>query len=95
MKPLNKEKFSDISSNYSNLGNREMLIRNRKVIAQTRNYISQSFFIDKNKANNLLGNKYQLKTHNPNELPMTMKGDFISLLENNSKTLAQKIKEFI
>ncbi len=49
MKPLNKEEFSDISSNYSNLGNREMLIqnKNKKVIEQTRNYISQSFLLIK------------------------------------------------
>jgi len=92
MKPLNKEEFSDISSNYSNVGNREMLIqnKNKKVIEQTRNYTSQSFFIDKNKANNLLVNNYQLKIHNPNELPMTMKGDFVSSLENNLKIMAQK-----
>ena len=83
--------YSDTSSNNeSAIGNGEYLIQNTKVIKQPRNYTSQSFFIDKNKENNLAQNNYQLNTHNPNQLPMTMKGDFVSLIEQNPKILTQK-----
>ena len=35
-------------------------------------------------------NNYQLNSHNPNQMPMTMKGDFVSLIGQNPKILAQK-----
>ena len=89
--PIDKDQYSDTSSNNeSAMGNGEYLIQNRKVTKQPRNYTSQSFFIDKNTANNLAKNNYQLNTHNTNQLPMTMKGDFVSLIENNPKILSQK-----
>ena len=91
LKPLNKEDYSDTSSNNESImGNGEKLIQNRKVIAQPRNYTSQSFFIDKNNANNIMPTNYQMTTHNTNQLPMTMKGDFVSLLEQNPKLINQK-----
>ena len=95
IRPVNKDKDKDIdsdtSSNYdSNIGNGEMLIQNKKVTEQPRNYTSQSFFIDKNNANNIVPSNYQINTHNTNQLPMTMKGDFVSLLEKNPKILARK-----
>ena len=89
--PIDKDQYSDTSSNNeSAMGNGEYLIQNRKITKQPRNYTSQSFFIDKNTANNLAKNNYQLNTHNTNQLPMTMKGDFVSLIENNPKILSQK-----
>ena len=91
VRQIDKDQYSDTSSNNeSNLGNGEYLIQNKKVITQPRNYTSQSFFIDKNTANNLASNNYQLNTNNTNQMPMTMKGDFVSLIEQNPKILAQK-----
>ena len=90
---IDKYHFTDTSSNYeSAIGNGEYLIQNRKIIKKPRNYTSQSFFIDKATVNNLTknNNNYHLNTHNTNHLPMTMKGDFISLLEQNPKILYQK-----
>ena len=90
---MDKYHLSDTSSyNESAVGNGEYLIQNRKIIKQPRNYTSQSFFIDKTTANNLTKNSstYHLNTHNTNQLPMTMKGDFISLIEQNPKILYQK-----
>ena len=85
-----KEIFSETSSVCdSGLGNGEYLTQVKKVIAQARNYTSQSFFIDKNIGNSLTNN-YQINTHNTNQLPMTMKGDFLSLIEKNPKILRQK-----
>ena len=86
--------FSDTSSNNDSLLSGITLIQNRKVIEQPRNYTSQSFFIDKNAISNFDKNKYQVganKNNNTNnQLPMTMKGDFVSLIEQNPKILAQK-----
>jgi hypothetical protein len=91
IKQIDKDDYSDTSSNNeSNLGNGEYLIQNKKIISQPRNYTSQSFFIDKNNGNNVATSNYQLNTHNTNQLPMTMKGDFVSLIEQNPKILAQK-----
>ena len=91
IKEIKKDEFSDTSSNNeSMLGNGEYLIQNKKTIRQPRNYTSQSFFIDKNNANNITSNNYQVNTHNTNQLPMTMKGDFVSLIEQNPKILQQK-----
>ena len=68
-----------------------VLIETRKETKNARNYTSQSFFIDKNvtvaKKDKL---DYEVNTHIINKLPMTMKGDFISLIENNPKVLKQK-----
>ena len=61
-----------------------LLIENRKSIRQPRDYTSQSFFIDKDVVN---GYK---KDKNNNQLPMKMKGDFVSLIEQNPKILTQK-----
>ena len=88
--PIDKDQYSETSSNNESImGNGEYLIQNTKVIKQPRVYTSQSFFIDKNKANNAQNN-YQVNTHITNQLPMTMKGDFVSLIEQNPKILAQK-----
>ena len=83
--------FSDSSINDSLLSG-VTLIQNFKETKQPRNYTSQSFFIDKNIVNNLAknNNNYQLNSHNPNQMPMTMKGDFVSLIGQNPKILAQK-----
>ena len=82
---IEKDQFSDTSSE-SVLGNGVYLTQVKKVISRSRNYTSQSFFIDKN----VLKSNYQINTHNTNQLPMTMKGDFISLIQKNPKILAQK-----
>jgi len=85
-----KEIFSETSSYCeSALGNGVYLTQVKRVISQARNYTSQSFFIDKNIRNSLTNN-YQVTTHNTNQLPMTMKGDFLSLIEKNPKILRQK-----
>ena len=91
IREINKEEYSDTSSNNESiLGNGEYLIQNKKITKQPRNYTSQSFFIDKNNANNITPNNYQINTNNTNQVPMTMKGDFVSLIEQNPKILAQK-----
>ena len=88
---LNPIDYSETSSiNESAFGTGVNLIPNRKVIKQPRNYTSQSFFIDKNNGNNITNNNYQMATHKSNQLPMTMKGDFVSLIEQNPKIMAQK-----
>jgi hypothetical protein len=85
-----KEIFSETSSYCeSALGNGVYLTQVKKVISQATNYTSQSFFIDKNIGNSL-ANNYQINTHNTNQLPMTMKGDFLSLIEKNPKIMRQK-----
>ncbi len=87
---IEKDQVSDTSSNCeSALGNGVYLTQVKKTIANARNYTSQSFFIDKN-ISNPLKNNYQINTHNTNQLPMTMKGDFLSLIEKNPKILRQK-----
>ena len=69
----------------------ETLIQREKVINEPRNYTSQSFFIDKNLQNNLINSKnYDINSYNKNILPMKMKGDFLSLIEQNPKILEQK-----
>ena len=89
-----KDRISDTSSNNESvLGKGEVLTQVKKVvISQSRNYTSQSFFIDKNAGNALRNNNYnyQTTTHNTNQLPMTLKGDFLSLIEKNPKLLSQK-----
>ena len=82
---VEKDQFSDTSSE-SVLGNGIYLTQVKKVISRSRNYTSQSFFIDKN----VLKTTYQSNSNNPNQLPMTMKGDFISLIQKNPKILTQK-----
>ena len=90
----NDDQYSDSSSNNeANVEGGEVLKQVKKVvISQARNYTSQSFFINKNVDNSSPNNNnnYQMTTHNTNQLPMTLKGDFISLIENNPKILAQK-----
>ena len=82
---IEKDQFSD-TSNESVLGNGVYLTQVKKVISRSRNYTSQSFFIDKN----VFKTNYQVNSHNTSQLPMTMKGDFISLIQKNPKILAQK-----
>ena len=82
---VEKDQFSDTSSE-SVLGNGIYLTQVKKVISRSRNYTSQSFFIDKN----VLKTTYQTNSNKTNQLPMTMKGDFISLIQKNPKILAQK-----
>ena len=88
------EPISDTSSNNESLLNGMILVQNKKITRQPINYTSQSFFIDKNAEDD-----YRKKNLNPNnknninftnQLPMTMKGDFISLIEQNPKILVQK-----
>ena len=82
---VEKDQFSE-TSNESVLGNGIYLTQVKKVISRSRNYTSQSFFIDKN----VLKTTYQSNSNNTNQLPMTMKGDFISLIQKNPKILTQK-----
>ena len=86
--------LSDTSSFNESLLNGVTLIQNKKVTKQPRNYTSQSFFIDKNAANDYnKTNNYQLNiknNKNANQVPMTMKGDFVSLIEQNPKILGEK-----
>ena len=82
---VEKDQFSDTSSE-SVLGNGIYLTQVKKVISRSRNYTSQSFFIDKN----VLKTTYQTNSNKTNQLPMTMKGDFISLIQKNPKILTQK-----
>ena len=91
IKEIDQQLYSDSSINDSLLSGMT-LVQNHKETKQPRNYTSQSFFIDKNIINNLAknNNNYHLNSHNPNQLPMTMKGDFVSLIEQNPKILAQK-----
>ena len=89
----NDDKFSDSSSNNeANVEGGEVLEQVKNVvISQARNYTSQSFFINKDVDNSSPNNNnYQMTTHNTNQLPMTLKGDFLSLIENNPKILSQK-----
>ena len=79
--------YSDTSSNNESQLNGVTLIENKKVTEQPRNYTSQSFFIDKNAIGDFNKNK---QNNEPNQLPMTMKGDFVSLIEQNPNILAQK-----
>ena len=83
---------NDSSSNEDTIpGLGETLVQKKKVIGEPRNYTSQSFFIDKNLQNNLVNSKnYDINSYNKNILPMKMKGDFISLIEQNPKILEQK-----
>ena len=91
---LNKYNFEDneSSSNEDTIhGIGETLIQREKLIGEPRNYTSQSFFIDKNLKNNLVNSKkYDINSYNKKILPMTMKGDFLSLIEQNPKILEQK-----
>ena len=94
-KDKENEELSDTSSNNESLLNGVPLIQSKETIRQPRNYTSQSFFIDKNAVNEFnKNNNYQLNTNNnnnnANQLPMTMKGDFVSLIEQNPKILSQK-----
>ena len=81
--------YSDSTSN-NNSDCDMVLIETRKETKNARNYTSQSFFIDKRNNNAAAKNDYQINTHITNKLPMTMKGDFISLIEDNQKILKQK-----
>ena len=87
IKEKDNEQFEETSSNNESLLSGILLIQNKKVIKQPRNYTSQSFFIDKNAVNVFNKNK---ANNNTNQLPMTMKGDFVSLIEQNPKILSQK-----
>ena len=97
--PKDKEngELSDTSSNNDSLLSGVTLIQSREIIRQPRNYTSQCFFIDKNGVNEFnKNNNYQLNSNNNinkdnnNQLPMKMKGDFVSLIEQNPKILSQK-----
>ena len=84
------EDLSDISSG-NNSDCDMILIETKKETKTPINYTSQSFFIDKNLSDPLNNkNDYKVNTHITNQLPMTMKGDFISLIEENPKILKQK-----
>jgi len=91
---LNKYELEDnnSSSNEDTIpGQGETLVQKEKVTGEPRNYTSQSFFIDKNIQNNLINSKnYEINSYNKNILPMKMKGDFLSLIEQNPKILEQK-----
>ena len=91
-KYINNDNDNESSSNEDTIhGIGETLIQREKVINEPRNYTSQSFFIDKNLQNNLINSKnYDINSYNKNILPMKMKGDFLSLIEQNPKILEQK-----
>ena len=92
-KYINEENNDNESSSNEDTihGIGETLIQREKVINEPRNYTSQSFFIDKNLQNNLINSKnYDINSYNKNILPMKMKGDFLSLIEQNPKILEQK-----
>ena len=92
---IEKDQLSDTSSNNESLLNGVPLIENKKVTKEPRIYTSQSFFINKNNLNELnknnnFNNLNNNNTNSYNQLPMTMKGDFVSLIEQNPKILTQK-----
>ena len=80
-----EENNGETSSYNESLLNGMLLIENRKSIRLPRDYTSQSFFIDKNAVND-----YKNDYSTNNQLPMTMKGDFVSLIEQNPKIMNQK-----
>ena len=83
------DKRNDDISESTSINNSEcdmLLVGARKETKSGRNYTSQSFFIDKN----LQTKNYEINTHITNKLPMTMKGDFISLIAKTPKILKQK-----
>ena len=75
------------SSYYSGI----TLIQNNKEIKLPRNYISQSYFIDK-PLQNSYSNNINSKTdiYKINQIPNMMKGDFGNFLENNPKIFKKK-----
>ena len=87
---IEEKQISESSSNASIFGNGVTLTQVKKVISKARNYTSQSFFIDKNIIDSVKNNNYQVNTHNTNQLPMVMRGDFVSLIKQNPKILTQK-----
>ena len=68
------------------------LIQNNKEIKLPRNYISQSYFIDKPLQNSYSNNNNNSKTdiYKINQIPNMMKGDFGNFLENNPKIFKKK-----
>ena len=88
LKKYNLEDNESSSNEDTIHGLGETLIQKQKIIGEPRNYTSQSFFIDKNLESN--SKNYDINSYNKNILPMKMKGDFISLIEQNPKILEQK-----
>jgi len=68
------------------------LIQNRKEIKLPRNYISQSYFIDKPLQNPISNgnNNTKMDIYKINQIPNMMKGDFGNFLENNPKIFRKK-----
>ena len=68
------------------------LIQNRKEIKLPRNYISQSYFIDKPLPNPISNgnNNTKMDIYKINQIPNMMKGDFGNFLENNPKIFRKK-----
>ena len=68
------------------------LIQNRKEIKFPRNYISQSYFIDKPLQNPISNgnNNTKMDIYKINQIPNMMKGDFGNFLENNPKIFRKK-----
>ena len=69
------------------------LIQNNKEIKLPRNYISQSYFIDKplqNSYSNNNNNNSKTDIYKINQIPNMMKGDFGNFLENNPKIFKKK-----
>ena len=86
------DNYSYASSNNNTLlnANGEILIQDKKIILQPINYVSQSFFIDKNDLKSFDKNNYQLNINNVNNLPININNDFSRLIEKNPKLLSQK-----
>ena len=87
-----KENLSDYTSEESSSYLSGMtLIQNNKEIKLPRNYISQSYFIDKPMQNsNSNNNNSKMDIYKINQIPNMMKGDFGTFLENNPKIFIKK-----
>ena len=79
------DRYLDTESSYENSNNKQngglTLIQAKREVQKPIDYTSQSFFLNK-KSNNLI--ERNSKTQNDNYLPMKMKGDFSSLISNNT-----------
>ena len=86
-----KEHSSDNSSEESSYLSGITLIQNNKEIKLPRNYISQSYFIDKPLQNSHSNHNYtKTDIYKINQIPNMMKGDFGNFLENNPKIFRKK-----
>ena len=90
----NKEHTGDTSSDESYLSGMTLILNNKE-IKEPRNYVSQSFFI--NKKNEKIKSPYRNNDNSNNndiykinDIPNMMKGDFWYFIENNPKIFNKK-----